>query len=499
MLPMLNYISNDKSVKKAFLLTLLCHIIAAFFSEGFHRPDEHLGVINMMAYKLGIVDQKTLSWEFQAQIRTWAQPYFYLSIAKVFNLFSNNPFYLAFILRLISSMIGLSSLVIFLKSCHSFFKEEKIYNLFQISIYLFWFFPFFHARTTTENFSTSFFLFAISILFKFYFNSDTNNQHEYSTTKVIKHGLISGVLFSLAFIFRFQTILAMAGPLLIILKKGKSGFIFFFTVATTMLLATMASSVIDQYGHGTWSFVPWNYIYHNIFLGVASGYGTSPWYFYFFKIFTETSPPLGAIIIIGVLGLLFKNPKHLTHLIIWPFFIVHCLISHKELRFIFTLLPIALLSTFCFLEFYRDFIFSKPIRPVVKYISYVVLFFNFSLLIISISKPAFSPIKMYKYIYYSNENIDKIYTLGVFRDQLRFYLKKPFLQIEVNLNQVEKLIEEKNNETTWILTDKLDQREKIISHNNCQEKFFSYPQWILGLDIKNLMRKSKMWSLIKCQ
>ncbi len=446
----------------------------------------------MMGHKLGIIPQSDLSWEYKAQIRTWLQPYIYLAIAKLYFLFEKNPFHLAFLLRLFSSILGFYSILSLSKISYLLIKEETINNFFKITLFSFWFFPFFHARTTTENFSTTFLILGIIPIIKF--NLSENN-------KVVKESILSGIMLGFSYIFRFQSALAFCLPLLMTIKKGKQGKQFFFYSSVFIIILLLVNIYIDYLGHGELSFTTWNYFYQNLILKVANGFGTSPWYYYFSKTFLESGPPLGLFLVIAPILLLFYAPLNICNFIIWPFLIVHSLIGHKELRFIFPLLPFAILSLFCLIEIKYETIKKILCIKILQIFIYLCCFLNLILLTISIFRPAFGPIKMYKYMYYSNEEINNIYTLGVFRDQLRFYLKHPFTQTEINLSKSLNIIDENSKSQTkaWFLTDHLNDRNRILERSSCHEMYMSYPNWVFRFNYFNWINRSKTWSLIKCQ
>ena len=100
--------------------------MAVIFSEGFHRPDEHLGVIHFMTYKLGTFPKENLSWEFPTQIRNAFMPWLFFIQTKVLNFLGiQNPFTLAFFYRLFSSLLGFLSLLSFSKVGLRFFNSDK--------------------------------------------------------------------------------------------------------------------------------------------------------------------------------------------------------------------------------------------------------------------------------------------------------------------------------------------------------------------------------------
>ncbi len=306
--------------KYTLIISLFFHILAIIFSDGFHRPDEHLGIMRWMSFKLGLMDDKILSWEYPARIRPWLQPYLYTILLKPFYFLGfNNPFHMSLILRVVSSTIGFYSLYKISTLIPKYYENEIIKKIVCFSIYLTWFLPFLHARTSSENFSLSFFLFGI-----YFLESD----------KKLNSKIYGSIFLSLSFIFRFQTCLLIA-PYIIgkyfIQKVQIKKFLIFISV---LFLTTLISTYIDKIGYNVWTFTPWNYVYQNIFKGVASGFGVSPFYYYLDKVFSRGVPPLSLIFMIPCIYLWIKKPLNIWSFSSLVYFISHSLIGHKEVRFI---------------------------------------------------------------------------------------------------------------------------------------------------------------------
>src|SRR5690606_2039502 len=93
--------------KNLIYLSILIHIIAAWFSVGFYHPDEHYQIIEFANYKLGGIPATELPWEFPAEMRPAFQPLMAYIIFKIAGLFTSDAYILAFILRLISGLASL--------------------------------------------------------------------------------------------------------------------------------------------------------------------------------------------------------------------------------------------------------------------------------------------------------------------------------------------------------------------------------------------------------
>src|SRR5262249_2368654 len=80
----------------------------------------------------------------------------------------------------------------------------------------------------------------------------------------------------------------------------------------------------------------------NLVLGrAAQQFGAQPWYGYLILAAMGVTAPLALLMIAGaVLGCV-RNPLHVLTWASVPFFAIHCLIAHKELRFLFPLAAFA--------------------------------------------------------------------------------------------------------------------------------------------------------------
>lgn len=477
-------IDENTFFKKAFLFSLFFHILAIIFSEGWHRPDEHLGIFRLMSFKLGEFPVHELSWEHGAQIRPWLQPYAFYLVAKTFRFIGiESPFILATFLRLICSTLALYSLFHFTKYATSFVKEKINKNILVFFMMTMWYLPFFHARTTAENLSITFFIFGLLQLRDF-------------TKFESKQSILSGFFFGLSYILRFQTgvmvFFALVWPL--VTKKIK---ISKFILSCVFIAITIAlSSGIDYIGYGEWTFTSWNYLKANIFDGVAAQFGVSPWYYYITKSIAKGIPPYSLIFIIPFFWAWFRRPKHYLTWITLPYFIIHSAIGHKELRFIFALGVFAPVFLAMFLEENNFSLFkSKAIKVLLS----LALLVNFGGLIISSTKPAYTPINFYKHIYKNELGIKKLYTLSYIRDEMKFYQRKPFKQFYIKENKEAFISELKTiNETRWVFTSSFKYILELLKNDRCQLEYASYPRFVLNEKYFKYLKRSKIWTLYKC-
>ncbi len=496
--------------KKLFLFSAIFHLIAVIFSEGFHRPDEHLGMMRFVSFKLGQFPIDELSWEYPAKIRPWLQPAMYLGLAKVFNFFGGeSPFKLALLFRLFSSLIGFYSLYLTAKISLQFFKDKYWQNLTVFGLCTLWFLPFFQARTTAESFGISFFIFALyplmmkipreNLLLSTLKPTLSNKQSNLSIWGVSQFtALLIGLSFGASFIFRFQMAFMTFFTLLWFFLYSRIKISNLIMISLGVFMAMGLNVLIDFWGYGEWTFSAWNYLYQNIFKGVASGFGVSPWYYYLNKTLMKGIPTFSLIMIIPTIWLWIKRPGSILAWITLPYFAIHSLVGHKELRFIFAM------GLFCpvILAYYLE---SKPLEKFknqkwFRVLLTLAIIQNFAALAISSFKPAYSPINFYKHLYSKKETITQIYTLAVFRDQLKFYLKNPIKQIVEEDRSKIKTIISNSSRPTWFLTNKFHDIQLFRNeYKNCTEDYISYPNWVFKFNYKNWLRRSKIWALYKCK
>lgn len=487
---MINYFnkllsSQDQKqlLKRAFIFSAIMHILAVIFSEGFHRPDEHLGIFRLMSFKLGNFPESELSWEYGTKIRPWLHPYAFYLIAKITNFIGIvNPFHLSFILRLLCSALGFYTLIEFTKYSFSFFKENKTKNLVIILLATMWYLPFFHARTTAENLSLSFFILGI-------INTGRDDQKTLSFVK-------AGIFFGISYILRFQMGVMVLFAMLWPLFNKKLNLNGFLKISLFLFLTILFSTYIDYLGYGEWTFTSWNYVYQNIFKGAASGFGVSPWYYYFTKSLIKGIPPYSLILVLPLIWIWTKRPLHYLTWITLPFITIHSLIGHKELRFIFGIGIFAPIALGILLE---NTNITKMRGKLINAMISIAIFVNVSALLISSFKPAYTPINFYRHLYNKEKPIKDLYTLSLIRDELKFYQKAPFKQIYIE-KDVEGFLSnvEKNSRPTWIFTSNFDYILRIEKLGNCKRDYSSYPAIFLDKKYRKIFRKSKIWSLYLC-
>jgi phosphatidylinositol glycan class B len=297
-------------VRRILVAGLLLHVAAAFFSLGYWHPDEHFQILEWMHRLEGRTDASLLSWEYTARLRSWLAPQLFFLLSRPLRCFGvESPFAIETVFRLLVSAFGLAATRACLRSFEKEIGERGM--RFAVSVALLaGAAPFLHARISSEALSSAVFLWALAYR---------------------DRPAASGALAGLAFGFRFQSALLFAAFLAP--SADKRGARHWLRFTGGLGVSLLGSAALDRVGYGEWSFPAWNYFRVNLLEGVAASFGEKPFWQYFADLATAL-PPLGLALLAAFIAFALRRPKHPLTWALVPFVLVHCAISHKELRFL---------------------------------------------------------------------------------------------------------------------------------------------------------------------
>lgn len=337
-------ITGFRSTRIALLVGLALHLVAAWNSVGYHQPDEHWQIMEFASHKMGFTPAQDLAWEFEAKIRPWLQPGLQVLIYKVsMALGVQSLKWLSFAARLFMALLGWSSVLVLLWAIRPQLRSAGAWSVAVWTSMLFWFHPWFHARTSSEGFSAAFLLLGIAALMRF-------------------RPWLAGVCLGAAFQARYLMVIQIFAVLGMVWwgamgwrssnenraqKKSRWKLRFsawgFLGVLTTLGLGAL----VDRWGYGTWVFPGWRYVVVNGLQGKSHQFGVFPWYDYVIAALVKMPPVLGAFSLTVLLSFWVgfwaraREGRWVPHWLTWmtaPFIGVHLWIAHKELRFLY---PIA--------------------------------------------------------------------------------------------------------------------------------------------------------------
>ena len=305
-------------------------LLSAFLNFSYIHPDEYFQIVEFASYKLGITSAAVLAWEFDDRIRPGLQPLMAYEIFRLLDAVNvRDHFTQLFFLRILSACFSLFCITVFCMANMRLIltRYQKLYIL---ATFLFWAPYLFGVRFSSEAWSGGCVLLATSILIYL----DTNGSYLRRPVLFFATGILLGV----AFLFRFQTAFFTLGIGLWLLIVRRERYTAIAALIGGGLLSLCLGLVTDKWLYGDWVCSQWLYFESNILKGVASEFGTRPFYTYAVWLLAFLSPAVGAVALFCLLLLFFRLPRHLYTWLLLPFLLAHSATGHKEVRFIFPLM-----------------------------------------------------------------------------------------------------------------------------------------------------------------
>jgi len=218
-------------------------------------------------------------------------------------------------------------------------------------------------------------------------------------------------------------------------------------------------------------------------------------------------PPFSLVIVFSVILVWFKYPKHPVTWITIPYIIIHTLIGHKELRFLFpmvNILPFIIVLSFKYLnEDHRWLTLKNLLKRSKKSALLLFMVINSVLLIAMCVKPADMHIYLYQYVYNTYDPV-KTEIVSVGRGPysravpVNFYKKKEF-QIKTFKDDQEIYNYMINANKTMLYATKESELDSAISIFNCTEVYQNLPPGVKYYNINNWVERTPFWTLYECK
>ena len=473
--------------RKWFLYGLLVFVITAWFSVGYHHPDEHFQVLEFANYKLGFSPASNLPWEFFAQCRSALQPFIVYCLVNLLEMIGfNNPFIVAFILRLsmgvLTWWLNCRLVILFLPTL----RTEKSKSIFIGCSFFLWFVPYISVRFSAENLAGLLFFLAVSMIIKI---------DEYAFQNKTIRLILVGLLLGFSIYLRLQMAFALIGLGIWILFLQKSNWKNLISIFIGGSLAILLSIYVDYWFYGNWVFTPFNYFKVNIIDHKAKEFGVSAWWYYF-PMFLETAVlPIAIGLLLSFLLGIWKKPTHIYSLICATFLIGHFFIGHKEIRFLF---PIIYGFIFLVCVGIDKLLQEGTHKKIVSWAFSVLAGINLVLLVFRIFAPAQEAMKYYDFFYNYSQNQETTlitferspyYLVGL---EANFYKnKKMDIQIIQNTDQLSSILKNGYGKSHLFYTPGLTADIKFASFK-MRTIYCILPGWILHFDVNHWQERANI-------
>ena len=317
-------IQKDRKLQLILAGGLIIQLITCITAIGFYHPDQHFSIIEFSSWQLGKESGVSYVWEFTHFVRPSLQIHLfsaYYSICTTLGI--NDPYLQLTILRV---MLGLAMFILFNLLSLYYFKNEKPKILYSVLLIMnfSWMLPYSRTLFNSEIVSS---LFLFGTFFLYEIKKDKSPGWWFF--------VLIGFLFGLTFYFRFQMGFAIAGFGLWMLFVEKK-YSRILPIAAGFILAVLINTYLDYRLYGEWIFMPYKYFFVNINEGRAAQFGTSSFLRYIgLLIAVITAPPFSLILFYYGCKAIIKKYRQPVCIAVFLFIFFHCLIGHKEERFLF--------------------------------------------------------------------------------------------------------------------------------------------------------------------
>ncbi len=307
-----------------YTLALTVRLLPVFVHPSLNYPDEifqSTEQAHRLVYGTGLVP-----WEFVYGTRSWFLPGILAGLMEVTRLFGQGPAYYLPSIGMALAALGASSAL-----C-AFLWGERFYGLWggilAGTFTAMWIdLDYFGPRALSEVVAAHVLVIGLYLMAPGYAVSDKRRL------------LLAGFLLGLAAMMRIQ--LAPAVALIALWPAGgwRRGLV---PLALGGFIAFLLFGLLDW---ATWSY-PWESLYRNVwlngYLGVSQFWGTEPWYAYIDLLVAYWTIPFTILVLVlAYLGTFREKRIALAALAV---FIVHSFIGHKEWRFIYPAILLAVIS-----------------------------------------------------------------------------------------------------------------------------------------------------------
>jgi len=504
-----NYKSESTFLYRWFAISLCIHLLVSWFSLGFYHYDEHFQILEFAGYKVGHSPASALPWEFITKIRSAFQPLIVVIILKFLKLFQiDNPFLAATILRVISAILGwISSVYVSIAAMYylpnNWFRKWFVILSSTLSIIFF-----IHVRFSSESWSGSLaFLGTAFILLRI------NKSADYKNRNFSNILFFSGFLFGLSYLCRVQSAFLYPGIFLWLFFMVRLPTIKFIWLIIGILVALLLGVVIDHWFYGIWVNTAFRYFYINIILGAAANFGTEPWWWYIKVLLLDGFWPLQLIMLVLCGIAILTNKKNPFVWISVPFLLVHFLVSHKEMRFLFPLidaLPILIflgINRIVALPKVWEKVNLQTGKKIISILLIILIIYN-SVLIINLCRwPLASYLYPMKYIYLNTPALTDVIINEESLDltingrlKLNYYRRPDtrFVKI-INLDSMRDYMAVNKRPVLLMLSRRGFDAEKSFPAlmPYLTPVYYQYPQWLKMVDINHWTSRTSFWRVYR--
>jgi phosphatidylinositol glycan class B len=286
-------------------------------------------------------------------------------------------------------------------------------------------------------------------------------------------------------------ILGFGAWLLLIRRTSFRNLLMF---ATGIILATGLGVLADRWFYGRWVLTSWNYFFQNILLDKASGFGVSPWWYYIEQTFLNAFPPLSLVYVLAVFLYIWLFPRDVITWIAVPFLVVHFIVPHKEIRFLFPvigLLPVMIVKTADRLLQKKGYELLE--RRTTKACVKIFWYLNMVMLVILLFRPADDHIALYKKLWNTYSGPSILYYTDdhpYHRAKVDVYFYKRNNLSFHKIDSIQQAMPGKDTAALFVTNKPL---LPVNERFDFVPVYTSFPGWVRKFNINNWIERTSFW------
>ncbi len=342
---------KDSRLRLILFVALVVQVIVCITAIGIYHPDQYFQIIEFSSWQLHRPSAAGHVWEFAAHLRPTLQIYLFSAYyALCSGVGIVDPYGQLELLRL---LFGLALFVFFNGLAVWYFRQGDKRVLYGVLLLLnfTWILPYTRTLYSSEMLSSVLFFGAVFLYEKGSRKPGGLPSQRAPSSSPMEKGsadrpalwvpLAAGFLMSLAFYTRFQMGFAIVGFLIWMVWPGKA-LRRLAPLGAGFLAGVLLNTGLDCGFYHQWVCTPYTYFHVNIIEGKAASMGTSSFLVYVaVLIAVALTPPLSIFLLFaGFRTALLKKLDRPIVLSIVFFIVGHCLVAHKEERFLFPILNV---------------------------------------------------------------------------------------------------------------------------------------------------------------
>ncbi len=479
--------------RKWLIFGLVVQVIAAWFSIGYHHPDEYYQILEFCNYKLGYSTPSDLEWEFLAQCRSAVLPFLAFVISKsLIYLHLFDPITVSFILRLCMGLFTWTVSCQLIRLLLPEFSTQQGRNIFVLLSMLLWYVPYTGVRFSAENLAGLLFFQSIILLLL---------SDRYTAPKNTCFLLLAGLLLGIAFFIRLQMAFAILGLGVWMLFIKKYKWQTYFLMLPGALLSIALCIGIDHWFYGSFVLTPYNYYVVNVTNNIAVQWGVFPWWWYLPLFLQNAVIPISIILLLFFITGVIKKPTHLFAIVCIIFVVGHSFVAHKELRFLF---PVNMAFLFL-VSIGADILISRyHIRLAFINTFRVLAAMNIVLLLFKILTPAQEAFDCYRYLYDLSKKEDVVlwslnespYCLN--GTAVNFFKPKDLdIFVAPDLSTVISALKDDKQHAVFLSKTLLS--SSLLKQYELKKTYCMFPDLVLKFNINNWEERSNIWAIYQAR